>query len=108
MGRTGVTIDAAVLTPAVGVEADPKADIRAGVITENGPRGVTQQAGFRAGILHIRIGGVRLIGYGLKAIRRIAGRTASLEPGGGVLHGAVHPTRSLALSLYFRYWDAPE
>ena len=39
----------------------------------------------------------------LKAIRRIARRTASLEPGGGMLHRAVHPTGSLTLSLYFRY-----
>ena len=74
MGRTGVTVDTAVLTPAVGVEADPKADIRAGVIAEDGPRGVTQEAGFRADIRRIRIGRIRLIGYGLKAIRRIAGR----------------------------------
>ena len=40
VGRTGVTIDAAVLTAAVGVEADPKADIGAGVVAEDGPRGV--------------------------------------------------------------------
>ena len=84
MGRTGVTVDAAVLTPAVGVEADPKADIRAGVIAEDGPRGIAQETGFRAGLVWVRYPAsvrIRLIGDGLKAISRIAGRTTPLEPG---------------------------